>query len=104
PYQTDQPFRRTKDTRPAMAAQLPRTERHLGAYLRVESATAASGEESMSRLAQPQLSFADLELRYQGVHLDPLLQGVVAFLDGQAELVEKVRQDLVGSVENQDTA
>jgi IS5 family transposase len=54
----------------------------------------------MSRLAQRQLSFADLELRYQGVHLDPLLQGVVAFLDGQAELVEKVRQDLVRGLKN----
>ena len=26
----------------------------------------------MSRLAQPQLSFADLELQNQGVHLDPV--------------------------------
>ena len=49
----------------------------------------------MSRLAQPQLSFADLELRRQGVHLDPLLQGILSFLDDQATLVEQVRQDLV---------
>ena len=49
----------------------------------------------MSRLAQPQLSFADLELQRQGVHLDPLLQGILSFLDEQATLVEQVRQDLV---------
>jgi IS5 family transposase len=48
----------------------------------------------MSRLAQPQLSFADLELRRQGVHLDPLLQGILTLLDDQATLVEQVRQDL----------
>ena len=35
----------------------------------------------MSRLAPPQLSFADLELQNQGVHLDPLLQSILAFLD-----------------------
>jgi hypothetical protein len=49
----------------------------------------------MSRLAQPQLSFADLELRRQGVHLDTLLQGILTFLDDQATLVEQVLQDLV---------
>ena len=49
----------------------------------------------MSRLAQPQLSFADLELRNQGVLLDPLMQGILAFLDDHAALVEQVRQDLV---------
>ena len=49
----------------------------------------------MSRLAQPQLSFADLELQNQGVHLDPRLQGILAFLDEHAPLVEQVRQDLV---------
>lgn len=40
----------------------------------------------MSRLTQPQLSFADLELRNQGVHVDPLLQGVLNFLDDHAML------------------
>ena len=49
----------------------------------------------MSRLAQPQLSFADLELQNQGVHLDPLLEGILTFLDDHALLVEQVRQDLV---------
>jgi IS5 family transposase len=47
------------------------------------------------RLVEPQLSFADAELRNQGVHLDPLLQGILAFLDDHATLVEQVRQDLV---------
>jgi hypothetical protein len=54
----------------------------------------------MSRLAQPQLSFADLELRNQGVHLDPLLQGILAFKDDHATLVEQVRQDLVRGLKN----
>jgi IS5 family transposase len=57
----------------------------------------------MSRLAQPQFSFADLELHHQGVHLDPLLQGVLAFLDGQAALVEQVRQDLVRGLKSPNT-
>jgi hypothetical protein len=34
----------------------------------------------MTRIAAPQLSFADLELRNQGVHLDPVLQGIAGFL------------------------
>src|SRR6516164_2716772 len=103
PHQTDQPFRRTKTSRPTVAAQLPQTERHLGTHLRVESATAAPGESCMSRLAPPQLSFADLELRRQGVHLDPLLQGILTFLDNQAALVEQVRQDLVRGLKNPHT-
>src|ERR1022692_3127743 len=61
--------------RQQVVAQLPETEGHLGAHLRVEPAAPAPGEESMTRIAEPQLSFADLELRNQGVHLDPLLQG-----------------------------
>src|ERR1017187_2221962 len=83
-----------------MVAQLPPTQGHLGAYLRVEPATAASGEACMSRFAPPQLSFADLELRHQGVHLDPLLQGILTILDDQSTLVEQVRQDLVRGLKN----
>src|ERR1022692_1787962 len=79
--QADQPLRRTKNHGPTVVAQLPETEGHLGAHLRVEPAAPAPGEESMTRIAEPQLSFADLELRSQGVHLDPLLQGIVGFLD-----------------------
>ena len=48
----------------------------------------------MTRIAEPQLGFADLELRHQGVHLDPLLRGIATFLDDQSTLVEQVRQDL----------
>ena len=57
----------------------------------------------MTRLAEPQLSFADLQLRNQGVHLDPLLQGILTFLDDQAPLVEQVRQDLVRGLKNPNT-
>ena len=54
----------------------------------------------MSRLAPPQLSFADLELRSPGVHLDPLLQALLAFLDDHAALVGQVRQDLGRGLKN----
>jgi transposase, IS5 family len=57
----------------------------------------------MSRLAQPQFSFADLELRNQGVHLDPLLQDILTLLDDRASLIEQVRQDLVRGLKNPNT-
>jgi transposase, IS5 family len=57
----------------------------------------------MSRLTEPQLSFADLELQNQGVHLDPLLRGILTFLDDQATLVERVRQDLLRGLKNPHT-
>jgi IS5 family transposase len=57
----------------------------------------------MTRVAEPQFSFADLELRRQGVHLDPVLQGIVGFLDEHALLVEQVRQDLVRGLKNAST-
>ena len=57
----------------------------------------------MTRIAEPQLGFADLELRYQGVHLDPLLQGIVAFLDDHPSLVEQVRQDLARGLKKPST-
>jgi transposase, IS5 family len=57
----------------------------------------------MSRIPAPQLSFADLELRNQRVHLDPLLQGILTFLDEHAPLVEQVRQDLVRGLKNPHT-
>ena len=57
----------------------------------------------MTRIAEPQLSFANLELRNQGVHLDPLLQGIVGFLDEHAPLVEQVRQDLARGLQNPKT-
>jgi len=57
----------------------------------------------MTRIADPQLGFADLELRHQGVHLDPLLQTIAAFLDDHAFLVEQVRRDLVRGLKNPNT-
>jgi len=57
----------------------------------------------MSRLAEPQLSFADLELRNQRVQLDPLLQGILGFLDDHAALVEHVRRDLSQGLKNPTT-
>ena len=57
----------------------------------------------MSRRPEPQFSFADAELRNQGVHLDPRLQGILAFLDDHATLVEQVRQDLVRGLKNPHT-
>jgi IS5 family transposase len=48
----------------------------------------------MSRTLEPQLSFADLELSRLGVHLDPTLQGIGAFLDQHSTLIEHVRLDL----------
>jgi transposase, IS5 family len=57
----------------------------------------------MTRIAEPQLGFADLELQNQGVHLDPLLRGIVGFLDDHAMLVEQVRRDLVRGLKNPNT-
>ena len=57
----------------------------------------------MTRIAEPQLSFADLAFRHHGVHLDPLLQGILTFLDEHATLVEHVRQDLVRGLKNPNT-
>src|SRR6266536_4806740 len=48
----------------------------------------------MSRTLNPQLSFADLELSRLGVHLDPVLQGIDAFLNQHSALIEHVRLDL----------
>lgn len=48
----------------------------------------------MSRLLTLQLSFADLQLQNQGVHLDPTLQRISAFLEEHAALFEHVRKDL----------
>ncbi len=48
----------------------------------------------MSRPTPPQRSFADLEFIRQGIHLEPTLKGVAAFLDTHASLVDGVRRDL----------
>jgi transposase, IS5 family len=57
----------------------------------------------MSRTLDPQLSFADLELRRLGVHLDPALQRIDAFLQQHSVLVEQVRLDLERGLKNPGT-
>lgn len=54
----------------------------------------------MSRVLEPQLSFADLELRLLGVQLDPTLRGIMSFLDDHPALVEHVRLDLERGLKN----
>ena len=57
----------------------------------------------MSRTLDPQLSFADLELNRLGVHLDPVLQGIDAFLGQHSDLLEQVRLDLERGLKNPTT-
>jgi IS5 family transposase len=57
----------------------------------------------MSRIFDPQLSFADLELNRLGVHLDPILQGIDAFLEQHSALIEQVRLDLERGLKNPGT-
>src|SRR6202161_695189 len=57
----------------------------------------------MSRTLNLQLTFADLELTRLGVHLDPVLQGVDAFLNQHSELIEQVRLDLDRGLKNPGT-
>jgi len=52
------------------------------------------------RSRPPQLSFADLELQFQGVHLDPSLRAISAFLDQHLTLIEQVRKDLERGLKN----
>ena len=48
----------------------------------------------MTRAIHPQMSFADLAFRSQGVRLDPILQAISDLIEDHPELVERVRQDL----------
>src|SRR5215813_10636688 len=48
----------------------------------------------MARTAPSQISFADWEFVQQKISLEPMLQAISDFIDGQARLVEKVRRDL----------
>jgi transposase, IS5 family len=57
----------------------------------------------MSRTLNCQRSFADLELSRLGVHLDPVLQGIDAFLDQHSNLVEQIRLDLERGLKNPGT-
>ena len=54
----------------------------------------------MSRVLEPQLSFADLESRHLGVQLDPTLRGIMSFLEDHPALVEHVRLDLERGLKN----
>jgi IS5 family transposase len=54
----------------------------------------------VSRRPFPQLSFADLQLQRQGVHLDPTLQRVADFLEEHTPLIELVRKDLERGLKN----
>lgn len=49
----------------------------------------------MARAVARQISFADIDLMRQGVCLEPLLEAISKFLDGQHEMIERVRRDLV---------
>src|SRR6516162_7394936 len=48
----------------------------------------------MSREPNPQVSFADLEFRKQGIFLNPGLAAISSFLDQQKEIIEQGRRDL----------
>src|SRR5713226_2490247 len=52
------------------------------------------------RSLPPQLSFADLELQFQGVQLDPILRTISEFLDQHLTLLEQVRKDLQRGLKN----
>lgn len=55
------------------------------------------------RRSDPQPSFADLEFQRQGVQLDPVLRQISDVLDGHAELVDRVHDDLVRSLKRPGT-
>lgn len=53
-----------------------------------------SKSKEMTRVSDPQISFADLEFLHQNVQLDPVLQTISDFIESHVELIELVRQDL----------
>lgn len=46
------------------------------------------------RDTDPQISFADLEFRAQGIQLDPVLEQILQFVKQNSAMVEAVRQQL----------
>ena len=48
----------------------------------------------MTRIQNPQITFADLEFLRQGVDLDPILKKISEFLDDHPEIVSLVRKDV----------
>ena len=59
-----------------------------------------TGGLRMTRAIHPQMSFADLAFRSQGVRLDPILQAISDLIEDHPELVERVRQDLERGLKN----
>ena len=57
----------------------------------------------MSRAANPQISFADLELLQQGLVLEPLLQAISDFIADHEEMIETIRRDLRRGLKRPDT-
>ena len=57
----------------------------------------------MSRAANPQISFADLELLQQGLVLEPLLQAISDFLADHEAMIETIRRDLRRGLKRPDT-
>ena len=65
--------------------------------------TGSSAKIPGMRIANPQVSFADIEFIQQGVQLDPLLQKISGFIDEHDELAEIVRGDLERGLKKPET-
>ena len=57
----------------------------------------------MTRIADPQINFADIEFLTQGIDLDPILKRMSDFLDDQPKIFERVRRDLERGLKKPDT-
>lgn len=57
----------------------------------------------MTRIADPQINFADIEFLTQGIDLDPILKRMSDFLDDQPQIFERVRRDLQRGLKKPDT-
>ena len=57
----------------------------------------------MTRIADPQINFADMEFLTQGIDLDPILKRISEFLDNQPEIIKLVGQDLQWGLKKPDT-
>jgi IS5 family transposase len=57
----------------------------------------------MTRIADRQINFADMEFLTQGIDLDPILKRISEFLDNQPEIVKLVGQDLQWGLKKPDT-
>jgi transposase, IS5 family len=57
----------------------------------------------MTRIADPQINFADIEFLTQGIDLDPILKRMSDFLNDQPKILERVRRDLQRGLKKPDT-